>query len=262
MKYKDKPYAKNSIKNTNYVQIKGLDNKYYFGGRQNWFSNNKLYTDNILREYGCGVIAAGDLFLYLALQDDNNRNDLTKIAIKGSTINQIDYMGYIITVNKTYTKAKKHLGVLGPKLASAINSYFKYAGINYKARWAMSLSSTEMLSKIIEMLEKDIPVILSVGPNTPNIRGKDEINLYTSFAQSNDDYIVSGNELNQYKLQGTVNRHYMVITELIKNNSTSNNDIMLKVSSWGKDYYINYDEYRGYVEDIGGKITSSIIYIK
>lgn len=37
--------------------------------------------------------------------------------------------------------------------------------------------------------------------------------------------------------------------------------IMLHISSWGKSYYIDYEEYRNYVDKVGGKFTSSILYI-
>lgn len=55
--------------------------------------------------------------------------------------------------------------MLGPTLASAVNSYFKFADIDYKSTWISKHRYSEMLSKIEEMLEKDIPVVFSVGPN-------------------------------------------------------------------------------------------------
>lgn len=36
----------------------------------------------------------------------------------------------------------------------------------------------------------------------------------------------------------------------------------LVVSSWGKKYYIDYREYRDYVNNIGDKFTSGILYIQ
>ena len=55
--------------------------------------------------------------------------------------------------------------MLGPTLASAVNSYFKFADIDYKSTWKSKHTYSDMLSKIEEMLEKDIPVVFSVGPN-------------------------------------------------------------------------------------------------
>lgn len=37
---------------------------------------------------------------------------------------------------------------------------------------------------------------------------------------------------------------------------------MLRISSWGKQYYIDFDEYRDYIDNKSGKWTSSIVYIK
>jgi hypothetical protein len=37
---------------------------------------------------------------------------------------------------------------------------------------------------------------------------------------------------------------------------------MLKITSWGEEYYINYDEYREYVDDYGDTVSSSILYVE
>ena len=37
---------------------------------------------------------------------------------------------------------------------------------------------------------------------------------------------------------------------------------MLQISSWGKMFYIDYEEYRDYVDHFSGTITSSMVYIR
>ena len=37
---------------------------------------------------------------------------------------------------------------------------------------------------------------------------------------------------------------------------------MLRISSRGRQYYINYEEYRDYIETWGGTFTSSLVLIK
>jgi len=37
---------------------------------------------------------------------------------------------------------------------------------------------------------------------------------------------------------------------------------VLGISSWGKQYYINYNEYRDYIDTTGGTFTSSMLYIR
>ena len=36
---------------------------------------------------------------------------------------------------------------------------------------------------------------------------------------------------------------------------------MLKISSWGKESYIDYQEYREYIEKEGDRFTSSLLYL-
>ena len=36
---------------------------------------------------------------------------------------------------------------------------------------------------------------------------------------------------------------------------------MLKISSWGKEFYIDYQEYREYIEKEGDRFTSSLLYL-
>lgn len=97
--------------------------------------------------------------------------------------------------------------------------------------------------------------------------GKQEIRLYRQQLKKGDNgYNKNLNELYQYNENDNENRmtdgHYITITAVIKDDITTNNKIMLKVSSWGKTFYLNYDEYREYIEDESGTWTSSMVYIR
>lgn len=113
-----------------------------------------------------------------------------------------------------------------------------------------------MLYKIIEMLQKDIPVIFSVGSNTQNVFGKYKINLY----KQNQKY--GSDDLYGYDYDTKTNSHYMMITGAIVDNLASKHNVMLCVSSWGKKYYVDYWEYRDYILNHGDRVTSSMIYIR
>jgi len=255
------------IKDEKYVPIINPDGDASYGGNQGWFpEDNKLSVDYILNYYGCGTIGASDLFLYFALKDTKYENKITNMAIKDNMINYSDYMNYVRYINETYTHTPRWLGVPGPSLSNAINSYFKYAGINHKASWPLSFSKSEMLDKIEEMLEKDIPVIFSIGPNTPDLWGETMVNLYYQKKKGDEHYDGTLNELYQYdendKRSTKINGHYMTITGIIKDKLSTKHNIMLRISSWGNLYYVDYDEYREYIENEGDKWTSSMIYIK
>jgi hypothetical protein len=47
-----------------------------------------------------------------------------------------------------------------------------------------------------------------------------------------------------------------------KDNADSQNKIMLEISSWGKKYYVNYNDYRDYVKKNDNYYFSNILYIK
>jgi hypothetical protein len=262
------PSKSNSIielKNPNYVPVI-KDSIISYGGSQMWFPADLWYSkDYVLHNYGCGTIATADMFLYLSLQNAAPRSKETEIALKGSNeIKFSNYDPYVRGINDKYTKTHRIIAVLGPTIASSINSYSKSYGLGYQASWKMKLSYYDMLEMIEEMLQQDIPVILSIGPNTPKIWGKKGIIFYD---RCEIDYVEKSDQKREvqkpyyYKaVKQDINGHYVTVTGLIKDDITGR--IMLRISSWGKLYYINYEEYRDYIDSESNTITSSIIYVK
>ncbi len=253
-----------TLSNQDYLPIV-KDNITYYGGSQMWFSDKNRYSkDYILHNYGCGTIATADMFLYLARQYDAMQTPVSEMAIKGKgEINYSDYDPYVRAINNKYTKTKRIIAVLGTTVANAINSYSDQYGLGLKAAWKLSLNYYDMLEMIEEMLGKDIPVILAIGPNTPNLWGKKGIPFYELREidyQESDDTDPEVTKPYYYKaVKQDVNGHFVTVTGVIKDDVTGR--IMLRISSWGKQYYINYEEYRDYVDSAGGTITSSIVYV-
>src|SRR5690554_745977 len=109
-----------------------------------------------------------------------------------------------------------------------------------------------MLSKIEEMLEKDIPVVFSVGPNK-----KVDFPMYQLEASNQKG------DLYQYAVgKKNIAGHYVTITGIIKDDIAREHNIMLKVSSWGEIHYIDYDEYRKFIEEHSSTLFSSMLYIR
>lgn len=273
-----------SLRDISYVPI-SYNDEIGYGGSQMWFSSeHKFSKDYLIHNYGCGTIACSDLFLFLALQYDSHRNPLTEMALHGlDTIYYRDYISYVHIINSKYTKTKRWLAVLGTKLADAVNDYSEDYNLGYYAKWKWRLSYYDMYETILEMLDHNIPVILSIGPNTPNLWGKKGITFYRQYtdefkpnnAQSNDNIPINPDTkhtepsaemetpiiINRYKkAQELVNSHYVTVTGIVKDDYEGR--IMLCISSWGEKYYIDYEEYRDYISEYGGTFTSSIVYIK
>ncbi len=247
------------------------DTQISYGGSQMWFPETKWYNkDTIFHRYGCGTIAAADLFLYLSRRKKRLHTPVTELAFTMDyQIAYPNYLSYVKLIHNQYTKTLPFLAVLGPSAASAINAYSDDYGLGLQASWKWNLNYYDMYDLIEEMLEKDIPVILSIGPNTPNLWGKKGISFYElreiDFQPSSSPTITENTaevpKPYYYKaVKYDINGHYVTVTGLIKDELTGR--IMLRISSWGSQYYINYEEYRDYVENIGGTFTSSLIYVK
>lgn len=227
--------------NKNYIRIKNM-NTISYGGNQSWCKTRKL------QKAGCGVIALADITIYLAEQNPGMMTDaIRKINKPNGLYNKNDYLEYVRWFYKHYVVYLMHNGMTGISLMNTLNRYFIVNDIGLRARWKLFLSDDAMMKEIKHMIKRNRPVILSVGPNTPNVFGKEGVNLYVA---------KEGRLLNSMKKD--VKKHFVVVTGI---EEICGKDYLV-VSSWGKEYYINYEEYRDYVNHLGGRMTSSILSIK
>ena len=252
------------LKNPDYLPII-KNNITYYGGSQMWFPARHRYnSDTLIRNYGCGTIAIADMFLYFAIQNDAMQTSLSEQAISlNREISYPNYISYVRLINKQYIRTLPFIAVIGPVAAGAVNSYSGFFGLHLHASWKLKLNYYDMYDLMEEMLHQDIPVILSVGPNTPNLWGNRGITFYE---HCEINYYEPGNEADKairpyyYKaVKHNIHSHYVTATGIIKDDI--NGKIMLRISSWGHMYYINYEEYRDYIESRGGTFTSSLLHV-
>ena len=229
-----------------------------------FLQKHRYSKDTILHNYGCGTIATADMFLYLALRNEALQTPVTDLAMHNHEIDYPKYDHYVRVINNEYTKTRPIIAVLGPSVASAINSYSDLYGLGLQADWKWSLNYYDMYELIEEMLQKDIPVILSIGPNTPNLWGKKGISFYElreiDFQETTDNSTITPKPYYYKAVKHDIHGHYVTVTALIKDEVTGR--FMLRISSWGKQYFINYEEYRDYIESTSGTFTSSLVYVK
>jgi hypothetical protein len=125
-------------------------------------------------------------------------------------------------------------------LAGGLNRYFRGHRIELKAGWRMfSFGLWETISK---MLEEDIPVIFSIGANFPKVWENQKLKLYVRLG--NDTYISTT----------SVNAHYVTVTGM--------DERWLEVSTWGKRYYIDREEFTRYVRRHSCYLFSNIVGVK
>lgn len=189
-----------------------------FGGDQSWFSRK------FLRNVGCGIIGATDVLMYLRGR---------------RKISQIEYMDFAKYLWKRYLPVIPGFGMNGLTLMAGLNRYFLQNRLPYRAFWSVSVR--KMLGRIDKMLGKDIPVILSVGPNFPFFMGKHQLTFYR---KTND-----GKYIPAVKTKA----HFVTVT--------AREGVWLQISSWGKCYYIDIREYREYVRNYSSPLISNIICI-
>ena len=201
-----------------FLRVQGKDEESY-GGNQAWFPYK------FLKNSGCGVISATDLFLHMEGKESITKQQYLQAAKK---------------IWLQYLPVIPGFGMNGLTLMNGINRYFYKKGYPYQAFWA--ISGKKMLARIDGMLSENLPVILSVGPNFPNIFGKQKLTFY----------IKSGD--GKYVPSVKTKAHFLTVT--------GRDGIYLQISSWGKQYYIDIREYREYVKWYSSPLVSNIICIQ
>lgn len=140
-----------------YLAVKTQADK-SFGGNQNWA------TGYMMRKYGCGVVAMGDVLIYLGIHRLPCNTDLLYGMLReDGCLSYPRYERYLRKMNKRYLGIIPGFGVPNFQLARAMNRYFRHYRIDLRARWC--LSSGKMLERIQDSLSKDYPVILAIGQN-------------------------------------------------------------------------------------------------
>lgn len=237
------------LQNPEYLRIRYEANTSY-GGSQNWFSmEHWMSREYQIHKWGCGVIAMGDLFLYLA---KSNRMYVTGAAslagISHAVLDWEDYKRYILYLYHTFASVMPGSGMNGFALASSVRRYCLKYQIPMTIAWKGFLDDQSMLRVMRKMLKENLPVILSIGPNTPLVFRKKGIPFYV--LSEKNEFIPGGSQ--------TVHRHFVTVTGIVY---LKHEKVMLRLSSWGREYYIDYQDYRAYIKEEGDTITSSLLYL-
>ena len=195
----------------------GTGNSY--GGDQGWLSKK------FLKSYGCGIIGAADVIL----------------CIQGKKeISKSEYQKFAHHLWKRYLPVLPGFGINGIFLKMGMNRYFRKHKIPHRASW--KISGKKLFLRIDEMLAKNLPVILSIGPNFPLIWGKQSVKFYVQ------------KENGSYMAVSKARAHYVTVT--------GKNAEWIEISSWGSKYYINQQEYKEYVRRYSSFLVSNIICIQ
>lgn len=231
------------IKRKEYVPVM-IDNNVSYGGNQGWWGD----VDSLFKKKGCGKIAGADVLLYLGRNDKDNQGKLSKDAyIRFVDVIRTDYIHFIPVLNE----------ITALDISRGMNRYFNNESMNTKAvsfPFAFSKSNRKKLKKLIRhQIEKDYPVILSAGCKM--------------WGQVSDDkkpkmYIDTKGRLTSLeedRYKNCMYNHYVVITGVLTDRQSGR--LRYKISSWGQEYFIDYDEICQYMDNYGTDWTSDAVFL-
>lgn len=218
-------------------------------GRQSTYGGSQLFFKELpdrcsQRKYGsgCGMIALGDLLLYL-MEKETRLYQVGGITYHTAFQEKEAYMDYF---NKLCRKLKwfpSRNGMSGVLMAIRFNAFMWKRRMPYRARWGLFESVRE--KRIEKMLRKDIPVILCIPCVLLPWQKKDRLPLYM---ESNG----------QMKQVDATRAHYVTITGLV----SYQGEEYYRISSWGRKYHISVREYRDFVRThLLGTVLGNILYI-
>lgn len=212
--------------------------KISFGGNQGWFSDKKL------SRFGCGLVGIGDVILYLARTGRMNRMAANLSLSSQKICNKEEYLRYLEEIQKKYFYVSYLIrGKTGFGLAIGFNLLSIRHKSPYRAVWGVP--SGKIHAAVLKSLERDIPVLFSVGANFPLIFGKRGINLYV---KQDGNYLKST----------VTHKHYMTITGIVWEDELGE---MLQISSWGREYYVSWKEYEEYIRQYSLSLLTNILFI-
>jgi len=190
----------------------------------------------VFRGWGCGPAAALMLLGYLHLYHRDGQSAPMDGLSPCPSVGECTAL--MNTTGRRCFPILPRWGMNGLSLAFFLNLYFCRYRMPYRAAWCSSLSKAERT--MASMLDKDIPVIFSVGPDFPLFWQKHPLVLYERPENSPP--------------AASVRAHYMVVTGMENG--------WLTVSSWGRKYYLPLASWREHHRYHSGHLVDGIIALR
>jgi len=197
-----------------------------------------LSDDKIIRKCGCGIVAAADLFLYMHRHIKGCLCSLFSSFDDTGIIEMDDFLP-IYKILAPYFVMIPPFGINGLMLALGINVFFRRYHYPFIAQWGVLPS--RLWPSIEEMLNNDLPVIITVGPDFPKVWQKHSTVMYSETASGN-------------VRTAKVRAHFMMLTEL--------DNEWMHVSSWGRRYSIKRTDYQEFIKQYSSSLVCNIVYLR
>jgi len=229
-----------------YIQIKRENGELTYGGDQGFFKKSKAGSVDALKSaMGCGVVAFSDLVLYLGI-GKKKKSIAESMCYVNQKKEEKAYCQYYNCIYDFLGGVSRINGIGGLRLMWGFHRLAKGGQERLRAVWG--LSANKLYNRVEEMLKQDIPVILCIPMMLLKKDKKDGLTFYQR----------SGEE---WQVRTVVSGHYVMVTGIVQ--ECGSGEIFMEISSWGKKYYINWNEYEKLIRThFLGTILGNILYIR
>ena len=205
------------------------------GGNQSWLP--KKYV----QKSGCGLIAGTDLLLYFSRYKKGCRTELFgELPSDGTPVSSEVYSRLTDRMRKRFFPVLPGLGMSGWALMVGVNLYFLRFHLSLRACWRPA--GPKLWKHMEEMLSKNIPVPMAIGQNIPFPWTNHRLAFYMKKTDGT------------YAEVCRVKAHFVTVTGM--------DDSWLRITSWGRGYYINRKEYEEYIKKYSSMLVCGILTVK
>ena len=189
-----------------------------------------MKSDNpTIRKCGCGPVAALDTVWYLEKRFESS----PFLSLQA-------YNAELLQLTRRYFPLLPPFGINGALFVIGMNRLLRDRGLPYRAVWM--LSGKKLWGRVEEMLSRDLPVILSVAPNFPAFWENNRLPFYVQ------------TRAGSFQRTTATKGHYVTVTGI--------DDKWVRISSWGREYYINRMEYMAYTREYSNFVFGNAMYLK
>lgn len=216
----------------------GLKNDYIHiqsGHTVTYGGSQTLSGKKAIRDCGCGLVAAADLILYLS----RRQGFASPVAENAGGSYELSSYNAFLDLLRRYMPIIPRFGINGAVLAAGLQIALRTHGLKHSVR--LCISGVKLWDRVRFMLEKDYPVILAIGPNLPMFWGKNGLKLYSRRIDGG------------YSPAAHAKAHFVTATGI--------DGDWCRISSWGRELYINIPEYNAYVKKHSSSLVSNIIML-
>ncbi len=214
-------------------EIAGPDGRRLHGGAQN------LLPRKSIRDSGCGLISSANLLAYLTRFHGLNDGLFERIA-QLDPIPLTEFNRACMRICRGFLRPLPHVGMTGTAVAFGLNREFRRRGIPFRASWCFRAGP--MWERMAAMLQRDLPVILAIGPNLPRFWRRHKLTLYRTRSDGS------------LRPAARTRAHFVTVTGM--------DDEWLAVSSWGHAFYINRAEFEEYARKYSSPWFSNILLLR